>query len=470
MYDVLIRNGTLVSATRTESLDVAVAGQRIVALATPGALGAVAKQVIDATGLLVLPGGIDPHCHYNMFASGGKVRGEPQRFSPAAAFGGTTTVVDFALQEGKTTLHDAVAAKKAEASGEMAVDYGLHVIVTGNVSFDVMDEVADVVRAGVPTIKTIMTYAWNVDDGQRFGLMQRVAEAGGMSVIHAEDDAIARWLTAKYLREGKTHGGYIAETRNSLVEEAAIRRALLLAERAGSSLYILHMAAGAGVRALADARARGLPFYGETLVTYLSATAEDLWAGPDNRGLLWANFPAIKQREDQETLWAAIADGRLQVVSSDHMAYTKSDKFEKRGTTVDTIGGGQAAVELRVPVLYSEGVARGRISLNRFVQLIATEPARLMGLYPRKGAIEPGSDADVVLFDPEKKWTVRHEDLHMISDYSCWEGWELQGQVVTTILRGAVLVRDRAFVGSKTSGEFIPRKLSPELIRFRCEG
>jgi dihydropyrimidinase len=464
MYDLLIRGGTVVSPTRIDLLDIAVIHEQIVALGSPGSLGANAKKVIEADGLLVIPGGVDPHCHYNMPI--GRVRGESQAYSPAAAYGGTTTVIDFALQEPPISLHDAIEAKKAEAKGPMAVDYGLHAIVSGEVSFEVMDEIGDVIRAGVPTIKTLMTYTWNVDDGHRFGVMSQVAEHGGMSVIHAEDDSIAKWLTKKLIREGKTHGAYISEARGQLVEEAAIRRAMLIAERAGSALYVLHMAARTGVQALAEGRRRGLPFYGETLITYLSATADDLWRGEGNSGLLWANFPAIKEREDQAVLWEAVADGRLQVVSSDHMAYIKSDKFEKRGITVDTIGGGQAAVELRVPVLFSEGVQKRRITLSRFVELIAANPARIMGLYPRKGAIEVGSDADIVLLDPKKRWTVRHEDLHMVSDYSCWNGWELEGKVRTTILRGSVLVENEQFVGSKNGGQFIPRKLLPEVTSF----
>jgi dihydropyrimidinase len=292
--------------------------------------------------------------------------------------------------------------------------------------------------------------------------MTAVAENGGMSVVHAEDDAIATWLTKKYLREGKTHGAYISETRGPLVEEAAIRRAMLLAERSGSPLYVLHMAAGSGVEALAEGRAKGLAFYGETLTPYLSFTAEKLW-DDENRGLLWNNYPTIKNQEDQDVLWAAIADNRLQVVSSDHFLVTAVDRYEKMGTTVDSLQAGQAGVELRIPVLFHLGVQGGRISMNRFVELISTNPAKIMGLYPRKGHLAVGSDADIVILDPNRTWTVRHEDLHMSADYSCWDGWELHGKVRTTILRGHVLVDNEEFVGPKGAGQFIPRKLLREI-------
>jgi dihydropyrimidinase len=455
-HDLLIRGGTVVTAAAVEPRDVTIDGERIAALEPPGA-AAEARRVIDASGCLVLPGAVDPHVHYSL--AFGPVRAESQDHSHAAALGGTTTVIDFALQQAPTSLHQAIEDKKSEAEGRMSVDYGLHAIIAGpEVAFEVLAEIGDVVRDGIPTIKTFMTYGWMVDDGIRFGVMQEVATHGGMSVVHAEDDAIANWLTRKYVREGKTHGAYIAETRGPLVEEAAVRRAMLLAERTGSPLYVLHMAAGSAVLALAEARARGLPFFGETLTPYLSFSADQLWEDGD-RGLLLNNYPTIKQREDQAVLWEALADDRLSAVGSDHFAVSLTDKYEKMGTTVDQLMAGHPNVELRLPVVFHLGVGRGRLTLQRFVEVVATNPARLMGLYPRKGTLAPGSDADVVVFDPERTWTVRHEELAMSSDYSPWEGWELTGKVVTTILRGAVIVEDGAFVGARGGGRFLPRSL-----------
>ena len=296
--------------------------------------------------------------------------------------------------------------------------------------------------------------------------MSEVAEHGGLSIVHAEDDAIANWLTEKYLREGKTHGAYIVETRGPLVEEAAVRRCMLLAERTGSPLYIFHIAAGGAAIALGEGRARGLPFYGETIIAYVSFTADKLW-DDENRGLLWNNYPVIKHQEDQDVLWEAVADDRIQVVSSDHFATSAADRYEMMGTTVDSLQAGQASDEMRVPVLYHRGVHEGRISLNRFVELASTNPAKIMGLYPRKGALAVGSDADIVVIDPSKSWTVSAESHHMSPDYNCWEGWELQGRVTTTILRGSVLVKDGNWVGSKTGGRFLERKLLPELAASR---
>jgi dihydropyrimidinase len=461
MYDLMVRGGTVVTAAEATLLDIGIEGEQIVEIARPGLMQSEARRVVHAAGCFVLPGGVDPHCHYNMTFMG--VQSETQEYSYAAALGGTTTVIDFAPQIPPASLAEAIRTKKQEADGRMAVDYGLHALLTGEISFEVMEEIGDVIRDGIPTIKTMMTYDWMSDDGHRLGVMQQVAEHGGLSVVHAEDDAIARWLTKKYLRDGKTHGGYISETRGPLVEEAAIRRVQLLAERTGSPLYILHMAAGSGVAALDEARRRGLPFYGETLTPYLSFTAEKLWDDA-NRGLLWNNYPTIKYQEDQDELWSAITSDRLQVVSSDHFALTTTDRYKKLGTTVDSLQCGQAGVELRIPVLFHLGVQLGRLSVSRFVELIATNPAKIMGLYPQKGAIAIGSDADIVVYDPNRAWTVHHQDLHMNVDYSCWEDWDLRGKPRTTILRGQILVEDERFVGPKNSGRFIARALLPEVV------
>ena len=472
MYDLLILNGTVVSPTETGKMDVAVDGETISAVGREGSLGTEAKKTIDASGCFVIPGGIDPHVHYAMnFENIILTEGPPYSF--AAALGGNTSVIDFAFQEPPQGLNEAILVRKQEFERQMAVDYSFHAILTKEFSYDVVEEIGDAIRAGVPTIKTMMTYGYKTDDGQRWGAMNEVAKHGGMSVVHAEDDAIANWLTGQYIREGKTHGAYICEVRGPIVEEAAIRRAMFLAERAGSPLYVLHMAAGSGIEALAEGRARRLPFYGETLSAYLSFTQQDLWdESPievngktyNARGALYNNYPTPKFLEDRDVCWQAIADGRLQVVATDHALVSLKDRFETMGTTIENMQAGQAAVELRVPLLYHQGVNSGRISVNRWVELISTNPAKIMGLWPRKGQIAEGRDADIVVFDPEKSWTVRWQDLHMSTEYNLWDGWDLTGKVRDTILRGSVLVENEKFVGSKNGGQFVPRTLLPEVI------
>jgi dihydropyrimidinase len=387
---------------------------------------------------------------------------EKQEYSWAAAWGGTTTVIDFALQSEDQPLHEAVQAKKDEAAGRMAVDYSFHAMLTGTPTFEVIEEIGDVIRGGIPTVKTLTTYLWMMDDGHRLGVMDAVAENGGLSIVHAEDDAIANFLTAKYVREGKTHGAYVSETRGAIVEEAAIRRCLLLAEHTGSPLYIFHMAAGSGIRALAEARAKGLPVYGETLIIYLTFSSEVLWDDA-RRGLLWNNIPSLKSGDDVDGCWEGVQRDFCQVVSSDHFAIKADVRYEKMGSTVEFSQGGQSSVEMRIPVLWSEGVERGRISASRLVELTSTNPAKIMGLYPRKGHLGVGADADIAILDPQKTWTPRWQDHHMIVDYNNWEDIRLTGKVVTTILRGSVLLEDESWVGSRTSGEFQERKLLPEI-------
>jgi len=471
VHNVVITGGTVVGPDTERELDVAIDDDRIAGLHEPGTAGE-ARRVIDASGCLVIPGGIDPHVHYGLDFQGILTTEGPE-YTAAAVHGGNTTVVDFAFQEAPLGLVDTVAKRRAELESRMAVDWGLHAVLTRDFSFENIEEIGDVIAGGAPTIKTMMTYGWMSGDGRRYGAMCEVAKHGGMSLVHAEDDDIANWLTAKYLREGKTHGAYVCEVRGPLVEEAAVRRALFLAERAGSPLYVLHMAAGAGVDALTEARSRGLPMYGETLSAYLSFTQDDIWNdtplevdgkvwGP--RGLLYSNFPTPKFSPDRDVLWEAIADDRVQTVGTDHCSTTLQDRMEKMGTTVDSMQAGQSAVELRVPLLYSSGVATGRFSASRWVELIATNPARLMGLAPAKGVIAPGADADVVVFDHRRTWTVHWEDLHMSQPYSCWDGWELTGKVRDVLLRGEVLVENGNYVGSKTAGRYIPRRLDPQFI------
>ncbi|HEY7431275.1 MAG TPA: amidohydrolase family protein [Streptosporangiaceae bacterium] len=472
-FDLIVTGGLTVTASGAAPLDVAVTGESIAAVDQPGAFAGQGRRALDATGCIVIPGGVDPHVHFNLrlpSVGGGVIPDEGQEYSYAAAFGGTTTIIDFALwdrarwdQDHALGLTAAVAAKREEAHGRMAVDYGLHGLLIGNPPFEVLDEIGPVIESGIATIKTSSSCPpWTSDDGHRLGVMTEVARHGGLHILHAEDQAIIDWLTAKYVRQGKLHGAYTAETRGPLVEEAAIRRAILLSEYTGCPLFVLHVGAGRGAAAVKEARARQLPVFGETLVCYLSFTSEKLW-DDDNHGLLWNNWPALKGAEDRSALWQAITDDGLQVVSSDHYVVKVADRYRGMGDTVATQGqAGQASVEMRLPVLFHLGVNEGRLSLERFVDLVSTNPAKLMGLYPRKGVLQPGSDADIVIFDPTKTWTVACRDHHMSADYNCWEGWELRGKVRSTMLRGTPLVIDEAWVGSKTGGRFLPRKIDPQ--------
>jgi dihydropyrimidinase len=475
--DLVIEGGTVVGAPGgTRLADVAVTGESIAAVDDSGTFRSRGARVLDATGCIVMPGGVDPHVHFKLrlpALDGGIIPDEGQEYSFAAAFGGTTTIIDFAMWQRheweldhSMGLREAVAAKRREAEGRMAVDYGLHALLIGNPPFEVIEEIGAVIEGGIPTIKTSSACPpWTSDDGHRLGVMMEVERHGGLHILHAEDQAIIDWLTAKYVREGKLHGAYTAETRGPIVEEAAIRRAILLSERTGCPLYVLHVGAGTGAQAIREARARNARVFGETLLCYLSFTSDDLWDDSKD-GLLWNNWPAVKGHEDRAVLWRAIEDNTLQVVSSDHYVVKREDRYRGMGTTVEGGGqAGQAAVEMRLPVLFHVGVNSGRLSVERFVDLVATNPARLMGLHPRKGVLEAGSDADIVIFDPNRSWTVRQTEHHMSADYNCWEGWELRGKVRTTILRGSPLVVDERWVGSKEGGRYLERSVDNELLR-----
>jgi dihydropyrimidinase len=456
VFDTLIVSGTVVTPSEIGERDVGIVGESIAAIGAPDALGRDAAHIIDATGCVVIPGGVDPHVHYSGPPTpAGGAGPETQDYSSAAAYGGVTTIVDFAFQSGSQTLHDAIAAKKEEAAGRMAVDYGLHAGFLGNPSFAVLEEIGDAVEAGLPTFKTFMIYpGWEMDDGHLWGVMNRVAEYGGLTLVHAEDSSIVNWLTAKYVRDGKMHGAYITETRPALAEEAAMRRALLLAERSGCGLYFMHVSSEAGVNAIARARREGVAVRAETTAPYLSFTGDKLW---EDDGLLWATTPPIKSEDDRSALWQALADERLDVVASDHFVVSTKDKYETMGTTIESLMGGYDGVELRVPLLFHCGVQEGRLTLQRFVEVVAANPARIMGLYPKKGCLAPGADADIAIIDPARVWTLRSEDLHTSADYCPWEGWELRGKIRTTLLRGIPLVENENYVGSRTAGRFVPR-------------
>ena len=461
-FDLVVQGGTVVTPTSVEQLDVGVRDGKIAALGAPGSLAAQgARQTVAADGCLVIPGGIDPHVHYDMgFAA---VRSEDRKYSVAPAWGGTTTVIDQVFHEGDVSLVQTVEERKASAAGLMAVDYSFHALLSANPSFEVIDEIGEVIRGGIPTIKTLTTYGWMSDDGHIWGVYNEVAKHGGLAIAHAEDDAIANWLLKKALREGRTHGAYVVETRGPLVEEAAVRRLALLAERSGAPLYFFHVGAGSAAQAIAEYRRRGVPIYGESLITYLSFTADKLW-DDEHRGLLWNNYPVIKHQADQDRLWSALAADELQVVSSDHFCTTAETRYEHMGTRVDNLQAGQAAVEMRLPVLYSRGVAEGRIGLRRFVELVSTNAAKIMGLYPQKGALQVGSDADITVIDPSGSWQVRWQEHHMVADYNCWEGEELKGRVKATVLRGTPLVLDGSWVGPTTAGSFLARTLDPRVV------
>lgn len=459
MFDLLLTGGTVVNPWGSVIADVGVLDGKVAAVGTPGSLTRDAAVAADAKGRYILPGGVDAHVHFDLRLTDAMSAQSSARGSRAAAFGGTTTFLDFALQHGDESLIASIEEKLAVLTERAPViDYGLHAMVTGDIPFRVMEEVADAISGGVSSIKMFTTFAGPSasgdlfsDDGRIWGVMRSAAHHDGIVMVHCEDDCLIRYHVGRLYAEGTQDARNIHRGRPPIVEEAAIRRMILLSERSGSPLYVVHVSSEHGAAAIAEARARRVPVFGEVLHNYLVFTSED-YARVD--GTLYHNYPPLKKPSDQAALWAGLREGSLDTVASDDFTIPRAAKLS--GQLVDNVPGGHNGIETRLNVLFSEGVHGGRLTLERFAELTSTAPARLFGLYPRKGAIAPGSDADLVVLDPAAEWVVRLDDLHSDCDYSVWEGRTLRGKVISTYLRGQPLVLDGEWAGDGVTGEFVP--------------
>jgi dihydropyrimidinase len=459
VLDLVVSGGTAVTAESVVPADIGVRDGKVVLLGAPGSLTQDASETLDATGSFVVPGGIDSHVHFNLDVTDAMKAQSAIDGSRAAAFGGTTTFMDFALQSGAESAVEAVEKKLAELDGQQPhVDYALHVMLTGAVEFEVMKELPTLVRSGVSSFKMFTTFAGNSasgdlfsDDGRIWGVMLAAEAAAGIVMVHCEDDCIIDYHVRRLYAAGRQHGRNIALARPPLAEEAAVRRMILLARRSGCPLYVVHVSSAQGVQAIREARSDRLPVFGEVLHNYLTFTTEN-YNAPD--GTLFHNYPPLKSQQDQTELWRAIRAGDLQTVASDDFTIPKAAKLS--GQEVDNVPGGHNGIETRMDVLFSEGVSGGRLDIQRYVRLTSEQPAKLFGLYPRKGTISIGSDADLAILDPNWRGRLALEQLHSACDYSLWDGWELHGRVRATILRGQVLTRDGEWVGNGHQGQFVP--------------
>jgi dihydropyrimidinase len=458
MLDALIKGGQVVNATSTVTADVGVADGKIAFLARPGAISVPAERVIEAAGYLVLPGGVDPHVHFDLRLSDSVTSQSSAAGSRAAAHGGTTTFIDFAWQDGDQSLVEAIELKRARLREEKpSIDYGLHAMMTGAVSNRVIDELEDATAAGVSSFKLFTTFsagsafgAWQMDDGRIWGVMQSVARHGGLVLVHCEDDCIINFCSRALNDQGLTDARHIAKARPNLAEEAATKRMLLLAERSGCPLYVVHLSSREAMNAVRGARSNGQRAFGEVLHNYLVFTSDD-YERPN--GIVFNNYPPLKSAGDRQALWEGVEDGTVDAVASDDCAIPLAAKLA--GKHIDDLAGGHNGVETRLMVLFSEGVAKRRISVNRFVELTSANPAKLFGLFPRKGVLAPGSDADLVLWDPMTTRTIRQAGLHSACDYSIWDGFECTGLPVLTMAGGQVLVDHDKWVGPEGRGQFV---------------
>jgi dihydropyrimidinase len=468
----LIRGGLVVGPVTAQPMDVLIDGERVVALLAPGEntlgvdLAASAERVIDAIGKYVVPGGVDIHTHMELPFGGTSASDTFETGTRAAAHGGTTTIVDFAVQKNGERVQDCLAAWHQRADGNCAIDYGFHQIIGGvdDESLKAMDEL---VNEGITSFKLFMAYpgVFLSDDGQILRAMQTAANNGSVIMMHAENGTAIDVLVSQALARGETAPRYHGLTRPWQTEEEATHRAIMLAHLTGAPLYVVHMSAKQAVSTLAAARGEGWNVFGETCPQYLYLSLEEHLSAPGFEGAKYVCSTPLRPREEghQEELWRYLRTGDLQVVSTDHCPFCFKEQKELGLNDFSKIPNGIGGVEHRMDLIY-QGVVDGRISLSRWVELCCTTPARMFGLHPRKGEIVPGADADIVVYDPLAKTRISVETAHMNIDHSAWEGYEIDGGVDTVLSRGTVVVQRGEYLGHKGHGQFLRRGLSQYLV------
>ena len=468
----LIANGTVVSATGASPMDVLVEGETIAALLSPGSdaattLRAAGHEVIDATGKYVLPGGVDVHTHMELPFGGTAASDTFESGTIAAAWGGTTTIIDFAVQRTGERIFDGLEAWHAKAAGNCAVDYGFHMIMGGVDEQSLGDMDRLVSEEGITSVKLFMAYpgVFYSDDGQILRAMQTAAANGTTIMMHAENGTAIDVLVQQALSRGETAPINHGLTRPVAMEEEATFRSIKLAEVAGAPLYIVHMSAAPAVERVAEARNDGANVFGETCPQYLYLNLEDHLGAPGFEGAKYVCSTPLRSKHEHhaEDLWKFLRTNDLQVVATDHCPFCMKEQKELGVRDFSAIPNGIGSVEHRMDLLY-QGVVDGHLSLPRFVEVASTTPARMFGLYPRKGVIAPGSDADIVIYDPAATTRISVETHHMNMDYSAYEGTTISGKVDTVLSRGSVVISDDTFRGRAGHGRYLRRGLCDYLL------
>jgi len=449
----LIRNGTVVTASEIAKADVLIEDEKVVAIGLD--LPVEPDAVIDATDRYVMPGGVDPHTHFDLPFGGSFCSDDFGTGTRAAAFGGTTTVIDFALQGTGEGLRQGLDVWHEKAQ-KACTDFGFHMIVK-EVNDQVLKEMDELVGEGVTSFKLFMAYpgVFMLDDASIFRAMQRAADSGALIMMHAENGGPIDVLVKQYVAEGKTEPRYHGMSRPAAMEGEAVHRVFKLAELAGTPAYIVHLSSRDALNAVREARDRGLAAYAETCPQYLFLSSDDM-ARPGFEGAKFVCSPPLRPKDHQEDLWAGLRQDDLQIVATDHAPFNYKGQKELGRGDFSKIPNGLPSVEDRFTLIF-QGVHDGRIGLDRFVELVATAPAKMFGLYPRKGTIAPGSDADIVVFDPNHERVISAETHHMNVDYSCFEGLRVRGLPEIVMQRGAVLVKDGEFHAKEGQGRFLPR-------------
>ncbi|MEV5535622.1 dihydropyrimidinase [Saccharopolyspora shandongensis] len=466
MSRTIIRGGLVITATEETRADVLVDGEQVAAIAAP----AVAEQwvsnadtVIDASGHYVIPGGVDGHTHMQMPFGGTFASDTFETGTRAAAWGGTTTIVDFAIQPVGGSPREGLDAWHAKADGQCAIDYGFHMILS-DVGEEALKEMDALVAEGITSFKMFMAYpgVFYSDDGRILRAMQQAADNGALTMMHAENGIAIDVLVQQALAAGRTDPRFHGQVRHPLLEAEATHRAIQLSRVAGAPLYVVHVSAAEAVAEITRARDNGLNVFGETCPQYLFLTVDDL-ARPEFEGAKYVCSTPLRPAEHQADLWRALRTNDLSVVSTDHCPFCFKDQKELGRGDFSKIPNGIPGVENRIDLLH-QAVVEGRINRRRWIELACTTPARMFGLHPRKGTIAPGADADIVIYDPRAEHVLSAETHHMNVDYNAYEGKQITGRVRTVLSRGEVVVDDGTYIGRAGRGRFLARDTCQYLI------
>ena len=479
MLDTIISGAQVVTPAGAGSWDVGIVGEKIVAVALPGVLPAQGATIIDASGKIVVPGGIESHAHAVANVQPGArqlVEGVPNagplEHSQGAIWGGTTTIIDFAPVPNEGDLAAGIHSFLAPWQGNAYTDYSTHCIYTSNNTPDAISRYKELIDAGFPSIKVFttdirppegrvhtLTPIGRIDTGRMGAVMEQVARHGGVLAVHGEDDELVMYNYLLAKERGLWDWYNVHLIHSKLVEDLAFQKAIRLAERTGAGMYFVHVTAKDGMDAISEARSDGLPVYGEVLTLALSFIC-DQYQEPD--GMKYHTYPSLKYEEDRNHLWDGLMGGNLAFTATDSSFTTYVDKTA--GRNVVDVRGGNIGIEIRMGVNYSEAVVKRGLSLERFAEVTSSNAAKLLGLYPRKGAIAAGSDADIAIIDPSFKKALSMDDLH-VRDYSPWDGWEVEGWPTTVMLRGKLMVDQGKLLGQPSDGRLIPRKIDPAVLR-----